>query len=45
LVDCIVNDKSVAPLGATFYDGLKCQEILSAIEESSEKSKWVTIPA
>jgi predicted dehydrogenase len=44
-VDCIVNDKSVAPLGATFYDGLKCQEILSAIEESSEKGKWVTVPA
>ncbi|MBS7615058.1 Gfo/Idh/MocA family oxidoreductase [Candidatus Bathyarchaeota archaeon] len=43
LVDCIVNDKPVAPYGATFYDGLKCQEILSAIEESSEKGKWVTL--
>jgi len=45
LVDCIVNDKPVAPMGATFYDGLKCQEILAAIEESSEKGKWVTIPS
>ncbi|MEM2129956.1 MAG: Gfo/Idh/MocA family oxidoreductase [Candidatus Bathyarchaeia archaeon] len=45
LVDCIVNDKPVAPYGATFYDGLKCQEILSAIEESSEKGKWVTLPS
>jgi predicted dehydrogenase len=45
LIDCIVNDKSVAPLGATFYDGFKCQEILSAIEESSEKSRWVAVPA
>jgi predicted dehydrogenase len=44
LIDCIVNDKPVAPMGATFYDGLKCQEILSAIEESSEKGKWVTLP-
>jgi predicted dehydrogenase len=43
LIDCIVNDKSVAPMGGTFYDGLKCQEILSAIEESSEKGKWVTV--
>ncbi len=43
-VDCIVNDKPVAPLGATFYDGLKCQEILSAIEESSEKGNWITVP-
>jgi predicted dehydrogenase len=45
LIDCIVNDKPVAPMGATFYDGLKCQEILSAIEESSEKGKWVTVPS
>ena len=42
-IDCIVNDKPVAPMAATFYDGLKCQEILSAIEESSEKGKWVEI--
>jgi predicted dehydrogenase len=45
LIDCIVNDKSLAPMGATFYDGLKCQEILSAIEESSEKRKWITVPS
>jgi len=44
-VDCIVNDKPVAPLAATFRDGLKCQEIMSAIEESSQKGKWVTVPA
>lgn len=43
-IDCIVNDKPVDPLGATFYDGLKCQEILSAIEESSRKKKWVELP-
>jgi len=45
LIDCITNEKTVAPMGATFYDGLKCQEILSAVIESSEKGKWVTIPS
>ena len=45
LIDCIVNDKSVAPMGATFYDGLKCQEILDAIAESSEKGRWVSLPS
>jgi len=44
LIDCIVNDKPIAPLGATFYDGLKCQQVLEAISESSEKERWVTIP-
>jgi len=44
-IDCIVNDKPIAPMGATFYDGLKCQEILSAIEESAQNGKWVTIPS
>jgi len=44
-IDCIVNDKSVAPIGATFYDGLKCQEILNAIIESSEKGRWITVPS
>jgi len=43
LIDCIVNDKPIAPIGATFYDGLKCQEILSAVIESSEKGKWITV--
>jgi len=45
LIDCIVNDKPIAPMGATFYDGLKCQEVLRAIIESSENGKWVTIPS
>lgn len=43
-IDCIVNDKPVAPMGATFYDGLKCQEVMSAIQESAEKGRWVTVP-
>ena len=40
-IDCITNDKPVAPFGATFYDGLRCQEILRSIEESAKKEKWV----
>lgn len=43
LMDCIVNDKPVGPMSATFHDGLKCQEVLSAIIESSEKGRWVTV--
>ena len=34
LLDCIVNDKDVAPMGATFEDGYKCDTILAAIAES-----------
>jgi len=43
-IDCIANDKKVDPLGATFYDGLKCDEICEAILISAEKEKWVTLP-
>jgi predicted dehydrogenase len=39
-IDCIVDDKSVIPTGANFYDGLKCQQILYAIEESAKVEKW-----
>ncbi len=45
LIDCIVNDKPIAPMGATFYDGLKCQEILEAVVESAEKGRWVKTPS
>jgi len=44
LIDCIVNDKPVAPTAATFYDGLKCQEILDGILKSSVKGRWVSLP-
>jgi predicted dehydrogenase len=43
LMNCIANDKDIAPAGATFYDGLKCQEILEAVGQSAEKCKWVTL--
>ena len=37
-LDCIVNDKDVAPRGATFEDGYKCDVILNAIAQSSENN-------
>ena len=36
-LDCIVNDKDVAPMGATFEDGDKCDVILAAIMESDAR--------
>jgi len=43
-IDCIVNDKPISPWGATFYDGLKCQEVIDAILESVEEKKWISVP-
>ncbi len=37
-LDCIVNDKDVAPLGATFEDGYKCDVILDSIARSSDNA-------
>ncbi|MEM0445609.1 MAG: Gfo/Idh/MocA family oxidoreductase [Nitrososphaerota archaeon] len=39
-IDCIVNDKPVAPKGATFLDGLKNNQILDAVLRSAETGKW-----
>lgn len=44
LMDCIANDKKIEPLGATFYDGWKCDEICEAISVSSDEEKWVSLP-
>jgi predicted dehydrogenase len=41
LLDCIVNDKEVAPLGATFEDGYRCAVICDAILKSAESRKHV----
>jgi predicted dehydrogenase len=41
LLDCIVNDKDVAPLGATFEDGYRCAVVCDAIVESAAKKKHV----
>jgi predicted dehydrogenase len=42
-VDCVVNDKPVEPIGATFYDGYKNCQILDAIARSSDERRWLDI--
>jgi predicted dehydrogenase len=44
LLDCIANDRPVAPVGATFDDGLRCQEVMRAIADSAQQARWVTLP-
>ena len=41
LLDCIVNDKDVAPLGATFEDGYRCAVVCDAILGSARTRKQV----
>jgi predicted dehydrogenase len=41
LLDCIVNNKDVAPLGATFEDGYRCAVICDAIVESASSRRHV----
>jgi predicted dehydrogenase len=43
LLDCIVNDKDVAPYGATFEDGYKAAVVCDAILESAASKKQVDI--
>ena len=43
LLDCIVNDKDVAPMGATFEDGYRNAVICDAILESAETRRHVKI--
>ena len=43
LLDCIVNDKDVAPYGATFEDGYRAAVICDAIAESAAAKKQVDI--
>jgi predicted dehydrogenase len=43
LLDCIVNDKDVAPYGATFEDGYRAAVVCDAIAESATKKKQVDI--
>lgn len=41
LTDCIVNDKPIEPIGATFLDGYKNCAIMDAIAESALTERWV----
>jgi predicted dehydrogenase len=43
LLDCIVNDKDVAPHGATFEDGYKAAVVCDAILESAGSKRQVDI--
>jgi predicted dehydrogenase len=43
LLDCIVNDKDVAPYGATFEDGYRTAVVCDAIAESAAKKKQIDI--
>ncbi|MCD6341706.1 MAG: Gfo/Idh/MocA family oxidoreductase [Thaumarchaeota archaeon] len=38
--DAVVNDKPIEPWGATFYDGLRANKIMDAIEKSAQTGKW-----
>lgn len=42
-LDCVVNDRSVAPYAATFEDGWKVDVICDAILESAETGKRILI--
>jgi predicted dehydrogenase len=43
LLDCIVNDKDVAPYGATFEDGYHAAVVCDAIAESAAAKKQVDL--
>lgn len=43
LLDCIANDKDVAPYGATFEDGYRTAAVCDAISESAAAKKQVDI--
>ncbi|HKM77089.1 MAG TPA: Gfo/Idh/MocA family oxidoreductase [Candidatus Bathyarchaeia archaeon] len=41
--DCIVNDKQVEPIGATFLDGYKNCLVMDAIIESAQQERWLKV--
>lgn len=42
-MDCVANDKPVAPLAATFEDGYKVSVIIEALNESAKCGKKLTL--
>jgi predicted dehydrogenase len=42
-LDCVANDKPVAPYGATFEDGCRIQAIMEAIGESSRTGRKIVL--
>lgn len=43
LVDAIMNDRQVSPLGATFEDGYRCNVVMDAIMESANTGRRMQI--
>ena len=43
LTDCIVNDKPIEPIGATFLDGYKNCLIMDAMVQSAKDERWVNV--
>ncbi|MGC9396854.1 MAG: Gfo/Idh/MocA family protein, partial [Anaerolineae bacterium] len=43
LLDCIVNDKDVAPYGATFEDGYRADCVCAAIMESAQSKRQIDV--
>lgn len=42
-LDCIANDKSIGPYGATFFDGYKAIEVIEAVRLSSQTAKKIEV--
>lgn len=42
-IDCVINDKSIEPYGASFEDGYRVQVIMEAIKESSRTGQKIEI--
>jgi len=42
-IDCVANDKPVAPYGATFEDGYRIQVIMKAISDSSASGRKIVL--
>jgi len=42
-LDCVANDKPVAPHGATFRDGYRVAAVIEAISESSQSGKSIDL--
>jgi predicted dehydrogenase len=41
LLQAIAKGESVYP---DFYDGLRCQQVLDAVEQSADETRWIAIP-
>lgn len=41
--DCVVNDKQIEPIGATFFDGYKNCLVMDAIIESARQERWLKV--